>query len=286
MKKYTTVLSIAGSDSIGGAGVQADIKTCCALDVYAMTAITAVTAQNTRGVVDYRAVGKELLRQQLDAVCSDVRPDAVKIGMVPDADSAEVIAEAIEHYQLSNIVLDPVMVATSGDALSDSSAMTVLAKRVFPCVTLITPNLPEATALLSHRGQVSVGEETPFRETVDRFFSPFAPKELTPSAIASLYGWIGVLVKGGHGDGQMLVDRLWWKGLDCEFRHPLVDTVNTHGTGCSLSSAIACFLAKGEDVPMAVEHAIDWLQHAITAGADYDLGHGHGPVRHGWENEK
>ncbi|MCD8387374.1 MAG: hydroxymethylpyrimidine/phosphomethylpyrimidine kinase [Bacteroidales bacterium] len=298
MKKYTTVLSIAGSDSIGGAGIQADIKTCCALDVYAMTAITAVTAQNTCGVVSYQSVGAKLLAEQLEAVCSDVMPDAVKIGMVPDADCANAIADAIEKFQLKRIVLDPVMVATSGDALSDSSAIAVLAKRVFPLATLITPNLPEATALFSHRGQVPVGEqgshadlspvgeEAPFRETVDRFFSPFIPKGITPSAIASLYGWIGVLVKGGHGDGRVLVDRLWWKGTECEFRHPLVDTVNTHGTGCSLSTAIACFLAKGEDVPQAVERAIDWLQHAIAAGADYELGHGHGSVRHGWENEK
>lgn len=255
------MLSIAGSDSIGGAGIQADIKTCCAHDVYAMTAITAVTAQNTLGVVDYRPVGSDLLRRQLDAVCSDIRPDAVKIGMVPDVSSARAIADAIEEHGLANIVVDPVMVSTSGHSLSDDSAIGVMANRVFRYATVITPNLPEAKALL--------GEE-----------SLALPESEWASRIAEKYLAKAVLVKGGHGDREYLDDVLWDMGKQRSYVHPRVETNNTHGTGCSLSSAIACNLALGKNVTDAVADAIYWLSRAIVAGADYSLGHGHGPVKH------
>lgn len=261
MKKYATMLSIAGSDPIGGAGIQADIKTCCAHDVYAMAVITAVTAQNTRGVVDYRAVEPDLLREQLDAVCSDVRPGAVKIGMVPDGDSARVIAEIIERYGLDNIVVDPVMVSTSGHSLSDDSAAGVMAGKVFRYATVITPNLPEAKTLLG-----AESETLPVPEWASR--------------IAEKYMARAVLVKGGHGDSNCLDDVLWDMGKQRTYVHPRVDTPNTHGTGCSLSSAIACNLALGKNVTDAVADAICWLSRAIEAGAEYSLGHGHGPVKH------
>lgn len=261
MKKYATMLTIAGSDSIGGAGIQADIKTCCAHDVYAMTAITAVTAQNTLGVNSYSAVGPKLLREQLDAVCADVRPDAVKIGMVPDAESAAVIADVIERYELANIVVDPVMVATSGHALSDDSAMGVMCDRVFSHATVLTPNMPEARTLM--RG---AAEQLPMAEWA--------------SWLADRYLAHAVLLKGGHGEEDTVEDILWSEGKQRVFAHQRIHTPNTHGTGCSLSSAIACNLALGKNVTEAVKDAIYWLSRAIEAGADYAIGHGHGPVKH------
>ncbi len=259
MKRYKTILTIAGSDSVGGAGIQADIKTSGSLRVFAMSAITAVTAQNTQGVFSYKSVGSQLLSSQIAAVCSDVRPDAIKIGMVPDAPCADAIADAIEQFQLTNVVLDPVMVATSGDALSDGSAISVLASRVFPLSTIITPNLIEAKALLGESSCVF-------------------PTEQWPMALAQKYGCAAVLVKGGHMEGDTLADILYSDGGYRRFCHKKIDTKNTHGTGCSLSSAIACGLAKGEGLTEAVEKGIAWLQQALVIGKDYEFGHGHGPV--------
>lgn len=259
MKHYNTVLTIAGSDSIGGAGIQADIKTCCSLRAYAMTAITAITAQNTQGVRSYKAVDPRMLSAQLKAVCTDVRPDAVKIGMVPDADCAHIIANAIEMYHLRNIVVDPVMVATSGDALSDGSAISVMAEHVFPQSSVITPNLIEARALL---GEVAAD----------------VPSDSWAVWLAEKYHCPAVLVKGGHGQAHQLTDVLYCQGQEFKYSHAKIDTPNTHGTGCSLSSAIACGLANGRLLPDAVSQAIDWLQRALEQGKDYELGHGHGPL--------
>ncbi len=256
---YHTVLAIAGSDSIGGAGIQADIKTCCSLRAYAMTAITAITAQNTLGVNSYRAVGPHMLKAQIEAVCTDVMPDAVKIGMVPDAESAQAIADTIDHFDLSNVVVDPVMVATSGHALSDGSAISVLAERVFPKAAVITPNLEEARILMGD-------------------IAPDVPQASWGLWLAEKYHCQAVLVKGGHQQGQQLTDILVDRGETLSFTHAKIDTQNTHGTGCSLSSAIACGLAEGMDLRQAVERAVDWLQGALKAGKDYSLGHGHGPL--------
>lgn len=256
LKHYHTVLSIAGSDSIGGAGIQADIKTCTALGCYAMTAITAVTAQNTLGVLAFEPVSERLMRLQLKAVCSDVRPDAVKIGMVPTPEIANIIADAIEEYRLRNIVVDPVMVSTSGCGLSSSPAIAALAERVFPHAALITPNLAEGAALLGGR-------------------APDA-KELSRAV-----GGVAVLLKGGHlEDSDILTDILHFQSRDYEYSHPRLLTPNTHGTGCTLSSAIACALAQGMPLPQACGLAIQWLHKAIASGAGYAIGHGHGSVNH------
>lgn len=251
--KYTTVLSIAGSDPSGGAGIQADIKTCCAMGCYAMTAITAITAQNTTGVRDFVAVSPDMLRAQIEAVCDDIRPDAVKIGMVPSAETADVIADMIEKYSLERIVVDPVMVSTSGHSLSEGTAIAVLAKRVFPRATVITPNLPEAEALGS----------------------------TDPAQLTNMYRCASALVKSGHAaDHTQMTDLLWSDGALHKFPVEYIDTRNTHGTGCSLSSAIACQLAMGQNIADACQKAISWLGEAIRSGANYNLGHGHGPVNH------
>lgn len=255
---YPSVLSIAGSDSIGGAGIQADIKTCCAFGVYGMTAVTAVTAQNTLGVKSYETVSPTLLSQQINAVFDDVKPDAVKIGMVPDAASAEVIANILYERQASNIVVDPVMVATSGDVLSGDGAAATVARRLCPLAAVITPNIPEARALLGEDAKCSIGE--------------------WPRLLAEKYCCHAVLVKGGHAEGDTLVDMLWVNGLRHDFSHELISTRNTHGTGCSLSSAIACGLAEGLSVTEAVNKAISWLQRAIAAGAADTTFKGHGSV--------
>lgn len=259
---YNTVLSIAGSDSSGGAGIQADIKTCQALGVYAMTAITAVTSQNTCGVSAVLPVPASHIKSQIDAVVSDIQPDAVKIGMVPTVECAEVIADCIERYNLSRVVLDPVMVATSGDALSASEVMEVFRHRLFDRVVLLTPNIPEASVLSG----VDISADTDFESVI-------------PSLSASI-GCKSLLLKGGHSVGETLTDVLYTQGNIYSFSHPKIITPNTHGTGCTLSSAIASYLAKGHDLPTACANAIEWLSEAISRGSRYVIGHGHGPVCH------
>lgn len=260
-KRYHTILSIAGSDPIGGAGIQADIKTATALGSYAMAVITAVTAQNTLGVTGYEAVSQSLLKLQLDTVLSDVRPDAVKIGMIPNIESACVIADAIERYGLTNIVLDPVMVSTSGHTLSSASVTDVMTDRLIPDSLIITPNMPEA--------KVFLGDLTYPEADVRR--------------LAEMFTGIGVLLKGGHcPDADFTTDYFCHDSKITEFRHSFFQTRNTHGTGCTLSSAIASFLAQGLCLQASVDSAIRWLNGAIEAGADYSFGSsdGHGPVNH------
>lgn len=261
MKSYSTVLSIAGSDPSGGAGIQADIKTCCALGCYAMTAIAALTAQNTsgvRGVLDTSG----FLTSQLDAVLDDIIPDAVKIGMLPDVAAVEATATAIAKYSLKNIVLDPVMVATSGDALSCEGSVAAMARMLMPLATVVTPNIPEAEVLSGMR--------------IGTMESALAAAR----KIAGEYHPGYVLVKGGHnpGQGDILLDCS--TGEFVVYDGEYVDTANTHGTGCTLSSAIACGLAGGMDVPDAVGRAKRFIIAAIKSGADYRIGHGHGPVNH------
>lgn len=264
-RKYTTVLSIAGSDSVGGAGIQADIKTCCALGVYAMTAVTAVTAQNTHGVADYEAVPPHLLDAQLSAILSDVRPDAVKIGMVPNADSVRVIAEHISRHRLRNVVVDPVMVSTSGSDLSTDDSVKALTELLFAKASLVTPNIDEASRLAGLK----------IEGTVQMMLAAMNILRNTRAA--------AVLVKSGdlQLDSGNTADLLSCRGIQpVEIVHRRINTRNTHGTGCSLSSAIACGLAKGKPLEVAVREGIDWVVNAIDAGKDYRLGKGRGPINH------
>ena len=263
--RYATVLSVAGSDSIGGAGIQADIKTCTALGVYAMTVVTAVTAQNTVGVRLYCGVGGAMARAQMEAVFDDETPDAVKIGMVPDADTAVAVAGVLRSRYAGPVVLDPVAVATSGDRLSDDSAAGAVVRELFPLAAVITPNIPEARMLTGMEITSEAGMEAAAREIIRH------------------YGARAVLVKGGHlaeagasGCADILVD-----GTSTHiYRGEVVDTPNTHGTGCTLSSAIASYMARGYALADAVAHAKDWLAAALRSGAAYSFGHGHGPVNH------
>ena len=261
------VLAIAGSDSSGGAGIQADIKTIAAHGLFAETAITALTAQNTCGVRDVMEATPQMVAEQMDAVFEDIPPAAVKVGMVPSAAIAEAIAARLERWGARNVVVDPVMVATSGARLMGDDAASALVGRVLPLARVVTPNIPEAEALL--------GE--PVRTE--------AEQELAALALTERLG-CAVLVKGGHGvadASDVLVEpavedegapRVTW------LRAPRVKTANTHGTGCTLSSAIACGLAEGRSLPEAVSRAKDYLTGALAAGLD--LGRGSGPVDHMW----
>lgn len=259
---YPVVLSIAGSDSIGGAGIQADIKTCCALGVYAMTAITGLTAQNTMGVALVDATSSDMMRAQLDMIIADVRPDAVKIGMLPTPEIIRIVAEWIRANELTNVVTDPVMVATSNDSLTIEPSETALKEMLIPLSTVITPNLPEAEKLLG----CSIDSRDKRNEALDLL------------ELGAKY----VLLKGGHdADPDHCVDIL--AGSERRLKEYVTDkisTQNTHGTGCTLSSAIACGLAKGLNVEDAVTAAHDFVNKAIREGARYKFGHGHGPLCH------
>lgn len=260
MQKIATVLTIAGSDSSGGAGIQADLKTMLAHGVYGMSAITALTAQNTRGVQAVQEVEPAFLAAQIDAVFTDIRPDAVKVGMVASAPLIGVIAERLRHYEAKHVVVDPVMVATSGARLIADDAVKALQEQIFPLAELITPNVPELEAL---SGEVIDSEE-----------SLAAAARKLGQAIQT-----NVLGKGGHF-GEDANDVLvtghaieWYNGQR-------IDTPNTHGTGCTLSSAIASNLAKGYVLEEAVWLAKDYLTGALLAGLS--LGKGHGPLHHGF----
>ena len=259
-----TVLTIAGSDCSGGAGIQADIKTILANGAYAMSVITAMTAQNTLGVMAVQASTPEFLAQQLDAVFTDIPPDAVKIGMVFSSDLASVIGERLRRYNVRNVVLDPVMVASSGAKLLQPEAVDTLKKELFPLVRVITPNLPEAEALLSEKITDKVSMEAAARQLSDTFRC-------------------AVLLKGGHRSSDaddVLYEQkqLYW------FKSEHISTNNTHGTGCTLSSAIAVFLADGCDLPTAVQRAKDYVTEALKA--NLRLGQGCGPIEHGWKWQK
>ena len=253
-----TALTIAGSDSSGGAGIQADIKTMTANGVYAMSAITALTAQNTTGVQGIFEVTPEFLAQQIDSVFTDIRPDAVKIGMVSSAGLIEVIAEKLKQYGAKNIVVDPVMVATSGSKLISDDAIDSLKRNLLPLATVLTPNIPE-TEVLS-------GMEVKTPEDMIR----------AAKFISETYH-CAVLCKGGHqlNDAN---DLLYRDGDYRWFNGKRIDNPNTHGTGCTLSSAIASNLAKGRDLDTAVERAKAYISGALAAMLD--LGAGSGPMNH------
>jgi len=262
MKTYAKVLTIAGSDSGGGAGIQADLKTFAALGCYGSSVLTALTAQNTRQVTGIHPVPPPFIAEQLKAVLSDIGTDAVKIGMLHSAEVIITVAEVLAQFNAPNIVVDPVMVAKSGDKLLQDEAIDALKTYLLPMATLITPNLPEASVLLGH----------PIETFADM---PMAADELAQLLPGS------VLVKGGHLDTAESSDLLYISPTDRHwFPTARIDTQNSHGTGCTLSSAIAAGLAKGLPLPEAVGTAKDYLTGALKAGADYSLGHGHGPVHH------
>ena len=254
-----TALTIAGSDSSGGAGIQADLKTMLANGVYGMSAITALTAQNTTGVTGIMNVTPEFLGQQLDCVFSDIYPDAIKIGMVSDKELIRMIAQKIKEYQGKNIVVDPVMVATSGARLISEDAIDVLKEELFPLATVLTPNIPEAEVLTGRKITTAQDMEAAARE------------------ISQSYN-CGVLCKGGHQLNEAN-DLLCYQGENHWFAGKRIDNPNTHGTGCTLSSAIAANLAKGADIKEAITLAKEYISEAL--GAMLDLGKGSGPLHHG-----
>ena len=260
-----TALTIAGSDSSGGAGIQADIKTMTMNGVYAMSAITALTAQNTTGVRAIRESTPKFLAQQIDAVFEDIYPDAVKIGMVASSDLIRVIANRLRYYHATNIVVDPVMVATSGSALMKNDAVQVLIEELLPIAALVTPNIPEA--------QVLSGLTIETR----------ADMELAAKKIGDSYS-CAVLLKGGHSISNAN-DLLYAGGDFTWFEGKRIDNPNTHGTGCTLSSAIAANLAKGYPLSESVRRAKDYITGALAAMLD--LGHGSGPMDHAFDlNQK
>lgn len=255
-------LTIAGSDSSGGAGIQADLKSFAALGVYGASAITALTAQNTTGVSGIHPVPAAFVTAQIDAVFSDLDVGAVKIGMVARAETIAAIADGLRRWAPCHIVLDPVMVATSGDRLLAAEAVDALKTMLFPLASLITPNLPEAAALLNE--PVAASE---------------ADVEQQGKRLLAM-GCRAVLVKGGHGHGAESIDYLIEGARSIALAAPRIATSNTHGTGCSLSSAIAAGLAKGDDMETAVRNAKAWISDAIAAADRFAVGRGHGPVHH------
>lgn len=255
-----TALTIAGSDSSGGAGIQADLKTMLVNGVYGMSAVTALTAQNTMGVREILEVPPEFLKAQIDAVFEDIRPDAVKIGMAASAELIHVIGERLRFYQACHVVVDPVMVATSGSRLLKNDAARALAEELFPLAQVVTPNIPEAEALW--------GREIKDEEAM----------HLAAQALYEKYG-CAILLKGGHAM-QEANDILYDKGHAAWFRSHRISNPNTHGTGCTLSSAIAANLAKGYGLAEAVQSAKDYICGALEAMLD--LGEGSGPLNHGY----
>ncbi|KTT25907.1 bifunctional hydroxymethylpyrimidine kinase/phosphomethylpyrimidine kinase [Pseudacidovorax intermedius] len=263
-QRYARVLTIAGSDSGGGAGIQADLKTFAALGCYGMSAITALTAQNTCGVSGIHGVPPAFLKAQLQAVIEDIGVDAVKLGMLHAPEVVEVVAWAIDHYRLPNVVLDPVMVATSGDRLIAAETVDRLVAELFPRAALVTPNLDEAALL--------VGHAIPDADALDG-----AAAELLAR------GARGVLLKGGHLPGEEVVDLLALAGGERHrFAASRIQSRNLHGTGCTLSSAIACGLALGRPLPEAVAQARGYVRGAMQAGVTVKVGEGHGPLNHGF----
>ena len=259
--KMKTALTIAGSDCSGGAGIQADLKTMTMNGVYAMSAITALTAQNTTGVLAIQESTPDFLKQQLDAIFEDIYPDAVKIGMVASSELIRVIADRVRHYEATNIVVDPVMVATSGSALMNNDAVQTLIEELLPFATLVTPNIPEA--------QVLSGLTIENKEDM-----MIAAKHIGDNCHCA------VLLKGGHSINDTN-DLLYANGELHWFEGKRIDNPNTHGTGCTLSSAIASNLAKGYTLGESVQRAKDYISGALAAMLD--LGQGSGPMNHAFD---
>ena len=265
-KSYPIVLSIAGSDSSGGAGIQADLKTFSSLGVYGATAITAITAQNTQGVHSQFALPPQIVYDQIIAVIDDLHPAFVKIGMLSNTEIVRAVAEALSQYSLT-IILDPVIVSTSGHRLLSLKAQEVLKEKLLPMSTLITPNIPEMKAL------------------TDMPLSSFEEKQMAAQRLMD-YGVKAVLLKGGHEEGNTKTDILFTQsanGIESTiFTATTISTPNIHGTGCTLSSAITAFLARGLCLNDGITEAKNYITNAITAGADIKIGHGSGPVNHGF----
>ncbi|WP_411887314.1 bifunctional hydroxymethylpyrimidine kinase/phosphomethylpyrimidine kinase [Hydrocarboniphaga effusa] len=262
--RYARLLTIAGSDSGGGAGIQADLKTFAALGCYGMSAITALTAQNTTGVRAIHATPPEFLSQQIDAVVEDIGVDAVKIGMLHSPEIVRTVAGAIVRHRLPNVVFDPVMVATSGARLIDEPAVEVLVKELFPRTSLVTPNLDEAALLVGF----AIHDDITLQRAAERLIAR---------------GARAVLLKGGHLPGEDVVDLLLTAdGSRQIWRASRIHSRNLHGTGCTLSSAIAAQLALGDDLVAAVGAARDYVRKAIESGAAVRTGCGHGPLDHGF----
>lgn len=263
-------MSIAGSDSSGGAGIQADIKTFSALGVYGATAITAITAQNTLGVHSQHPIPPQIVRDQIVAVIDDLSPAVVKIGMLSNAEVATAVADALSEYTLP-IILDPVMVSTSGHRLLSAEAEEVVKRRLLPLATLITPNIPEMAALAN---------------------MPITTYDEKVCAAEHLFGYgvRAILVKGGHEEGDTKSDILFAQSNNGTqstiFTAETIPTHNTHGTGCTLSSAIAAYIARGCEVEDAIHHAKEFVTEAIRHGKDITTGHGYGPVNHGFNPSK
>lgn len=263
--KYHTALTIAGSDPVGGAGLQADLKTFSALGCYGMTAVTALVDENTVSVRGIYPVPVEFVQRQIRSVMDDIGADAIKIGMLHSAELVRGVREVLDEYAIRNIVLDPVMVATSGDRLLEEDAVANLRSVLAPRARVLTPNLPEAEILLGATIQ--------------------GPRQYSEAArsISMECGGVSVLLKSGHSEGEENMEDLFYNAeTDTEIRLPAprIDTVNTHGTGCTLSSAVAAGLAKGLQLDKAVVEAKAYITRAIEAGARYKVGSGHGPVHH------
>ncbi|MFN5349869.1 MAG: bifunctional hydroxymethylpyrimidine kinase/phosphomethylpyrimidine kinase [Polaromonas sp.] len=262
--QYPRLLTIAGSDSGGGAGIQADLKTFAALGCFGMTAITALTAQNTTGVRAIHGVPPDMLTDQIDAVLQDIGVDAVKIGMLHSPEIVQAVASAIDRHALPHVVLDPVMVATSGAVLIDSPAIAALVRELFGRAVLITPNLDEASLLVGRTLASEADMKTAAQELLAK-------------------GAKAVLIKGGHLAGDVVSDLLQMAGAAPHWmRAPRIATANTHGTGCTLSSAIAAHLALGLSLVDAVEAARHFVRGALAAGASVQTGQGSGPLNHGF----
>ena len=263
MKSYFRALTIAGSDSGGGAGIQADLKTFSALGCFGMSVITALTAQNTRVVTGIFPVPPEFIGQQIDAVLSDIGTDAVKIGMLHSPEVIEIVAKKLVQWDCQNIVLDPVMVSKSGDNLLQSDAVQALKTLLIPKAFIITPNLPEASVLL------------------DRDVETMEDMTRAAKDLATL-GCANVLLKGGHLTQGNSCDLLYQKDTDTMTELPgtRINTPNSHGTGCTLSSAVCANLVKGIELETSVQNAKAYITCALTAGAEYTTGKGHGPVNH------
>ncbi|WP_287386948.1 bifunctional hydroxymethylpyrimidine kinase/phosphomethylpyrimidine kinase [Lachnospira sp.] len=266
-KKIPCALTIAGSDCSGGAGIQADIKTMLSLGVYASSIITSLTAQNTLGVRDIFDLTRHFLDEQFDAVFTDIYPDAVKIGMVSNKEIVEGIVENLKKYKAKKIVVDPVMVSTSGSVLLQEDAISILVNKLIPLATVITPNIPEASKLS--------GLEIKNREDMIK-----AAYLIDENYSKKSNGRPAILIKGGHSI-EDANDLLLYKGELTWFENERIHNDNTHGTGCTLSSAIASYLSLGYDLKEAIKHAKEYITNALKC--DFDLGAGSGPLNHAWK---
>lgn len=261
---YPRFLTIAGSDSGGGAGIQADIKTAAALGCYAMTALTALTAQNTRGVTAIHPVPVDFLKAQIEAVLDDIGTDVLKIGMLHAPEVVEVVAWAIRHYDIRKVVLDPVMVSANGDPLITPETVEVLVKELFPLASVMTPNLDEAAFLLQRK----LGDKPALEQATRDLLEMGAPT---------------VLLKGAHLPGEDILDIFASAdGIWLRMEGPRIDSKNIHGSGCTLSSAIASYLALGLNLQEAVQAGRNYIIKAVAAGANVTTGHGTGPLNHGF----